>query len=409
MLPPLKTVKAGLRVTTEALAHELAQARPGNPTPRWNDLQWRLAMAVAAVHGVSPLLSQFSQWEHAGWQTFLSQQREHVELRHRRIVSLLQQLDAGARAAGIAIVPLKGTVLHGMGLYAPGERPMADIDLLVREGDADSVSLLLRELGYEESFAQWKHRAFKPVAGRPCFGLGEHRDTPINIEVHTRIQERLPVSTIDITARVFPRASAPGLNNYRSLGAFMSHLLLHASGNLCHRSARLLHLNDISLLATRMSADDWNVLWGDKGDESAWWAFPTLQLVDRYYRHAIPAAVLEGARRDCPAWLRIMSKRQTLTALSCSELWLHALPGLEWSGNLSEAWRYLHRRLKPDAEAIKERADMIRTQAWLQEQDWVALAQRRRMFMWLTRSIPRMDTLYVIRAALEPMALASQH
>lgn len=409
MLPPLKTVKAGLRVATEALARELAQARPGNPTPPWNELQWQLAMATAAAHGVSPLLSQFSRWQHAGWQRFLVEQREHVELRHQRIVLLLQQIDEKARSAQIAVVPLKGSALHAMGLYAPGERPMADIDLLVREEDAANMSALLCQLGYEESFKQWKHRAFKPVAAEPCFSLGEHRDTPINIELHTHIQERLPVSAIDITHRVFPRDAKPGLNAYPSLGAMMSHLLLHASGNLCHRSARLVHLNDISLLATRMSTEDWSMLWGERSDESAWWAFPTLQLVDRYYRHAIPDAVLDRAERDCPTWLRTISKRQTLTKLSCSELWLHAVPGLEWSNNLSEAWRYVRRRIRPDAEMIKERADMVRTQAWLQEKSWVTLPQRRRMIMWLTQPIPRMDTLYVVRSALESPALASQH
>ena len=409
MLPPLKTVKAGLRVATETLARELAQSRPGNPTPSWNELQWQLAMATAAAHGVSPLLSHFSQWQHAGWQAFLTKQREHVELRHRRIASLLQQIDEKARSALIAVVPLKGSALHAMGLYAPGERPMADIDLLVREDDVAPASALLCELGYEESFTQWKHRVFKPVTGEPCFSLGEHRDTPINIELHTHIHERLPVSTIDITQRIFPRDPKPGLNAYPSLGAMMSHLLLHASGNLCNRSARLLHLNDISLLATRMSAEDWNKLWGEQGDESAWWAFPTLQLVDRYYKHAIPNAVLDRAGRDCPTWLRTVSKHQTLTALSCSELWLHAAPGLEWSNSISEAWRYVRRRIRPDAEMIKERADMVRTQAWLQEQRWVTLPQRRRMVMWLTQPIPRMDTLYVVRTALESPVLASQH
>jgi hypothetical protein len=58
---------------------------------------------------------------------------------------------------------------------------------------------------------------------------------------------------------------------------------------------------------------------------------------------------------------------------------------------------------------IKERADMVRTQAWLQEKSWVTLPQRRRMIMWLTQPIPRMDTLYVVRSALEPAALARQH
>ena len=56
MLPPLRTVKAGLQRVTEALAVELA--RPGTATPRWDRVEWRLATAAATAHGVSALLER---------------------------------------------------------------------------------------------------------------------------------------------------------------------------------------------------------------------------------------------------------------------------------------------------------------------------------------------------------------
>src|SRR3546814_6292982 len=115
---------------------------------------------------------------------------------------------------------------------------MADIDLLVREGDAGMAVAMLQGLGYVESYAQWKHRVFKPADGQPVPGLGEHRDTPVNIELHVRIQERLPVSSVDITECIHPRHALPGLNDYASTGALMGHLLLHAAGNTCNRSLR---------------------------------------------------------------------------------------------------------------------------------------------------------------------------
>ena len=401
MLPPLKIVKVGLRRTTEALAVELARTQPVSATPEWNDLEWQLASAAAAGHGVSPLLSRFSTWQNPEWQRFLASQREHVEHRHRHIVALLKRIDAGARAAGLAIVPLKGSALHALGLYAPGDRPMADIDLLVRENDAGPAIELLLELDYVESFAQWKHRVFKPAGRAPVAGLGEHRDTPVNIELHTRIQERLPVSTVDITERIYPRESRPGLNDYPSTGALMNHLLLHTAGNICNRSLRLLHLHDISLLATHMVASDWDVLWDEDAAAPPWWALPPLRLVARYYRNAVPGAMFDRIEHDCPPLLRTMSRRQTLTQLSCSELWLHALAGIEWSRSVREAGRYVRNRVKPSKEAIKERADMVRTQLWLQGQSWVRQNQGRRILTLLTRQVPRMDTLYVVRAALE--------
>lgn len=406
MLPPLNIVRAGLRRATEALAVELALSRPGGATPPWSDLEWRLASAAAAAHGVSPLLSRFSTWQHPPWREFLASQREHVELRHRRIAALLERIDTAARVVGLAVVPLKGSALHARGLYAPGERPMADIDLLVREADARSAIALLQELGYVESFAQWKHRVFKPADGAPVPGLGEHRDTPVNIELHTRIQERLPVSTVDITERIYPREPQPGLNDYPSTGALMSHLLLHAAGNMCGRSLRLLHLHDISLLATRMVASDWDVLWDARAAEPPWWALPPLRLVARYYPHAVPEAVLARLGHDCPRLLRTISRRQTLTQVSCSELWLHALPGIEWSRSAREVGRYVGNRVRPSQEALHERADMVRTQLWLQDQSWVTTNHVRRILTWLTRPVPRMDIMYAVRAALEGPARA---
>jgi hypothetical protein len=181
----------------------------------------------------------------------------------------------------------------------------------------------------------------------------------------------------------------------------MSHLLLHTAGNICGRSLRLLHLHDISLLATRMVARDWDALWDGPVTESPWWALPPLRLVARYYRNAVPAAVLARLEHDCPALLRTVSRHQTLTQVSCSGLWLHALPGIEWSRSIGEAGRCIRNRIKPPAENVQERADMVRTQLWLQGQSWVTLKHGRRMLTWLTRPVPRMDTLFVVRAALE--------
>jgi len=397
-LPPLKQVRAGLRRATEALAEELALVRPGGVLPQWSELEWRLASAAAVAHGVAPLLHRFSTWQKVEWRRFLDRQRQHVAERHLRIEALLRRIDAEFRAAGVPVLALKGAALHGLGLYAPGDRPMADIDLLVRAGDADRAAGLLCGLGYTEAFAQWKHRAFKPAASSAVAGLGEHRDTAVNIELHTHIHERLPTSIVDITPMVFPSCARSGLNPYPSNGALMAHLLLHAAGNICSRTLRLLHLNDISLLATRMTLADWEVLWSSG---HPWWALPPLQLVARYYRNAVPAAVLARLRRGCPWWLRAAARRQTLTRVSCSDLWLQALPGIEWSRTPSEAMRYLRHRFVPDEESRQERQDMARTQLWLQGQAWVTRSHGRRLLRRLAGSVPRMDTLYVVRKALE--------
>jgi hypothetical protein len=73
---------------------------------------------------------------------------------------------------------------------------------------------------------------------------------------------------------------------------------------------------------------------------------------------------------------------------------------------VGEVGRYVRNRLRPTEEAIRERADMVRTQLWLQDQSWVTTNHLRRILTWLTRPVPRMDTLYAVRAALDSAAPA---
>jgi hypothetical protein len=395
VLPSLKTIRAGLHRTTEAIAAQLAC--PDGATPDWDELEWRLATAAAAAHGVSPMLWKCSGWAHPHWRRFLENQHEHVAHRHARIAALLAHIDARACAAGLALTPLKGAALHALGVYAPGDRPMADIDLLVDADDVDPAGRLMAEIGYVPSFDHWRHQVFKPVNGTPPAVLGEHRDTPVNIEQHTRIRECLPVSVVDITERIRARKPEPGLNPYPSRAALLAHLLLHAAGNICGRSLRLMHLHDIALLARSMQPEEWVFLW--QGG-ACWWALPPLQLTAAYYPGAIPDAVPATLARDCPPLLRMVSRHQTLTKTSCSELWLHAFPGLEWSRDVRDAARFIAGRIHPSAEKRRERADMTRTQLWLHDERWVTATQRRRIFTWLIRRVPRMDTMYVVRMAL---------
>ena len=398
ILPPLKVLRAGLLRTTEALAADLAA--PSASTPDWSPLEWQLAAAAAAVHGVSPLLCKSSRWENAAWRSFLARQREHVVHRHGLITTLLERIDTNSRAAGVALVALKGSALHALGIYLPGERPMADIDLLVRECDADAVNTMLQEIGYVNAYTTWKHRVFKPNGGHASGELGEHRDNQILVELHTRIQEPLPVSMVDITAGIFPLAAVTGVNPYPSMAALMSHLLLHAAGNIRTRGLRLVQLNDIARLASRMLPSDWNKLCDPHPGTVPWWALPPLLLTARYYRHVIPESVLKRLASACPALLRTASRRHTLTQLSCSDLWIRALPGIEWSRSVGEVSRYIRNRLLPTPSADRERMAMARSQDWIEKDSCATLSRRRQLMVRLTRRVPRYDALHVVRAAL---------
>src|SRR5271155_1229442 len=98
--PPRKR-QAALTQVTERLAHELAHPTP--KAPEWSDFEWLIARAVAAMHGVSPLLSRALHWQGpAGWADFLEEQRAHTVGRHVRIDELLLGIDRLARTQGVA-------------------------------------------------------------------------------------------------------------------------------------------------------------------------------------------------------------------------------------------------------------------------------------------------------------------
>ena len=186
--PSLKALQLALHKTTEVLANELE--RPTAIAPEWSPTEWSVARAVASIHGVSPLLASALRWRGpADWTRFLAQQKAHTATRFCRIQQLLQLIDGGARREGIALVALKGAALHANGVYAAGERPMADVDLLVREAESQPASQLLMALGFHLILREQKSTTFQEAAAAAPAALGEHSDNGIQIDLHYRIEE----------------------------------------------------------------------------------------------------------------------------------------------------------------------------------------------------------------------------
>jgi hypothetical protein len=350
----LEALQRTLSKTTELLATELG--RPGKMAPQWSEAEWAVARAVAAIHGVSPLLGRALRWQGPeSWSRFLEAQTAHTAQRFLRIERLLRLIDGRAREAAIPVVPLKGAALHALGIYAAGERPMADIDLLVREEQSPGFAELLAALGFTETYRTWKHRVFaRGDDGEPA-ALGEHVDNGIKIELHCRVAEALPRRLVDATASVLPESLQPGFNAYPSRGALMLHLLLHAAGALVARGARLLQLHDIARLAAGMSAAEWADLLlrgGRTAECSLWWAFPPLALVHRYFA-CVPERVLRQAAADCHWALKSVYRRRTLAESSLSHLWISALPGIAWTRSPVAALAYAAARAVPDRDTAQ--------------------------------------------------------
>lgn len=409
-LPPLRQVAAALAATTERLAAELAA--PGAHAPDWSELEWRIALSAAVMHGVSGLLANRLRWEGPPlWSAFLAEQRAQTMLRQRRIEARLVRIDGAARTAGVALVALKGAALLGRGLYAAGERPMGDIDLLVRPADAGAAAALLLALGHVEGISTDRHRVFEAAAGEragaAAIAFGEHADNPLKIELHERIAEPLPLVEVDITARTTPsdwRADPrPGLGGYRSTAALMRHLLLHAAGNMRGQGLRLIHLHDIAALAQRMDAADWDELFDaplHAGALDGWWAWPPLRLVERYFGLSVPSTALARAARDCPPLLQRAARRYRLTDVSLSSPRIAAFPGIEWSRSPAEAVRFIAGRVWPDRAARALQRRHAAAQPSLIGDGWTGRSQLHKALRWLLAAPPRTQTIYSVRRAL---------
>jgi hypothetical protein len=402
-IPPLAQVESALRRTTEVLARELAA--PTNEPPHWTEFEWHIARAVSAMQGVSSLLHARLRWEGPdGWRRFLAAQRDHSVARHGQITSLLNAIDSVARRDGLPLVALKGAALHASALYAAGERPMGDIDRLVRKEDTAAIAGVLEACGYAAAFDTHRHRVYQSrlkksaISGR----LGEHADNPINIEVHTRIAEQLPITAADITRFLFPSAAHAGTNAYPSAAALMLHLLLHAAGNMRARALRLIQLHDIALLARRLGSRDWEELLDMRIDNrTPWWALAPLIMTARYFPSAIPSELFASLDKDCPSWLRNRARRQQLADVSWSNIRIEAFPGLEWSRTPREALQFVSSRIWPSREARSELVEGAAQIPGAVTVPWYGISHGARMVRWVFGRPPRVQTLLSVRAALD--------
>jgi hypothetical protein len=396
----LRRTQSALRQATERFAAEIAT--PADSAPDWSEFEWVMAQAASVLHGITPLLASSLRWGgSAQWRSFAAEQLLHTAARHRRIVALLAEIERRARADGIGFIALKGAALHALGLYSAGQRPMSDIDLLVREGQLPRMSRLLEGLGYCTGFTIWKHVTLEPIrASQPAAqrSFGENEHAPVKIDLHTHIAERLPAISHDITELMFAQPLRPGLNPYPSSVALMLHLSLHAAGNLLTRSLRLIQLHDIALLARRFGANDWSRLMDVRlAGRGPWWALPPLLLVQRYYG-GVPSEVLKSMERDCPPLLRRSSRSQLLSDVSYAAIHNQAFPGLVWSRSLSELLTWLRIRVHPGPEQLSV-LQAVSKEPWAAGTDWYQIPRARRALRWLYSRTPRPAVMYIVDAA----------
>jgi hypothetical protein len=394
-LPPFVTIQAALVAVTDRFVHELEA--PEEAAPDWNDFEWGIARSVCVMHGLAGMLAGRLRWRGPdSWVKFLGEQQRQMLLRDARARKILLQLHETTRARGIAVVPLKGAALLALGVHGDGMRPMSDIDLLVAPEKAAALAEILQSLGYRPSHSCKRHTVFVPVDQPLPDTFGEHVDIPFRIELHPAITENLPLSLIDITTRAWPRDAQPGGNAYPSNAALFCHLLLHVAGSMRTNSLRFMQLIDLAQLAPRLTREDWS--WLTTDDEHAWWMYPVLRMVARFFPNAIPADALARTRAACPALLRYRSARHDLAEVSWTNLGIPAFPGYEWSRTPLELLRYARSRLLPNRQALKEISDSVTNQPVLLRVPWYNQSQVTRILRWITSRPPRVQTLVTVLA-----------
>ena len=399
-LPPFRKIAAALRRTTERLCREVAA--PLDDAPDWNRFEWAVARAVCSLHGISTLLAHRLRWRGPpAWTDFLEEQRTQSIARDVNIDALLADLDAAMRKADLDVVALKGSALRALRLYAPGERPQGDVDLLVEESKLPRLALILETVGYQCAFRMRRHVVFEPREKTCGPQFGEHRANPLKIEVHTRIAEPLPATEVDISSRLAPREPVPGINPYRDNAALMLHLALHAAGNMRAHALRFVQLHDMALLAPRISSAEWDEIGNLPASlGGSWWLAAPLTLVARYHGAVFPDGRLDEWRRRAPRTLRHALDRQSLSDVSWSNLRIHALPGIEWARTPLEALRFARTRIAPSRQARADLAYGVSAMPSIRMTGWYESSQTRRILRWLFGRPARVQTLVSIDACL---------
>jgi len=393
-LPGRRKIAAALRGASERFVRELNE--PADEAPAWDEFEWRAAIAVAVMHGISGLLAQRLRWQGPQlWQAFLAEQHRQGLLREQRVRSLLPRLDAAAKTAGIPLMALKGSAILVLGLYAPGVRPQSDIDLLCRPEDEAAAAKVIESLGYEAGDVAWKHTDFVPVGQGPGRIFGEHIRNPHKIELHVRIAERLPHRECRVE---LPFVGLPaGLNGYADRGALLRHLLLHAAGNLSVGSGRLIQLHDTALLCRELGKTVLELAFGNAA--TPWWAWPPLALAERCFPGSVEAAVLARAAAHCPWWLRLRVSQQSFESLCLVDVRIVPMRALAWTDSLPAALEYAWRQFVPDKATTAFRISTGPVQPMTAGASWATQPQWLRVLRWLFSRPPRLLTMYSLRTA----------
>ena len=261
-------------------------------TRAWDEENWAYAMQGIKIHGISVFLYYYLQQADdtldqlpAPFIKFLEKMAKRLYARNERMFAELEQILKAAHEAGLALMPLKGSLLAQRYYPTPYLRPMADLDLLVKPGQEHHATQLLVSIGYktlmpDNPAARERHIRFvKPGNERVVSLEGPDPDNPRPVELHTRLSrmlwgdvkiedsaEMLWGSAREITFLGYPVFIPP-------IELLFTYQAMHTVDHMMLRTARGIQFVDLSLMAPHMKTK--------VAVPKANWIYPALELARR--------------------------------------------------------------------------------------------------------------------------------
>lgn len=205
-------------------------------------LDWGVVEKRAKILGMQPLLfrhiSEGDRPARVPRET-LARLRDAYDSQGIRGVRTLGQVGRivdALRGGDVPVVLLKGAYLLGSLYPDAALRPMNDVDLLCRPGDADRVSQLLQELGYRQKVKADKSRTHKQMTEGQCNHLPAFvSEQGTAVEVHLQLFSRLDNAAENLAA--LWKAAGPRPWNGTTVQALeltdqLAYLLIHLHGHL---------------------------------------------------------------------------------------------------------------------------------------------------------------------------------
>ena len=295
-------------------------------TEDWGDTQWTFARFAVQAHGIGPWLHQrldpeaVRQPRAAGFLEYLARCAALNRARYALWRFELERVLAAAGRASIPLIALKGAALMPVLWAEPELRPTSDIDLLAQPADRHALDAALADLGWTLHGEVPRHRTFylTRLGLAPRSEIGEHPEQPLRLEIHEHARQTFLGLDHDATIALRQGATLVTVGAATlwmpSAAALFEHVLMHTAFDLAKRLTRFIKLEDLRLLATRLSGDDWSRLVAHAhASRLSPFALAPLVMADRYLGPIAPDAVIRDLEAATPRALATSLRRTPLS------------------------------------------------------------------------------------------------